>query len=193
MDEAEQYFSSDEERKAEYVRPNMHPSSKALWWLRSPGYSNKDAAFVYETGMIEYSGIVVNEEDNIGVRPVIRMAKDAGTVTPDNTEPTTQPTEPSTTDASPSDPDLIGTWYYENGGETLYMTFQEDGTVYQKREKNGVVKQSETATYVIIEKGVIAFIQNGNEMERDDYKIEGDKLTMQEQNRNDRITLARVR
>ena len=385
LDEAEQYFSSDEERKAEYVRTNMHPSSKALWWLRSPGYNNKDAAFVYETGMIEYSGIVVNEEDNIGVRPVIRMVKDAGTVTPDNTEPTTQPTEPSTTDASPSngkevvfgkyegtdfewiiiaeddegylliskyildpmpynnktekvnwetcslrkwlngefyeetfndsekaqilttlnsnpgnpdynvtggndtqdnvfllsvdeaeqyfssddarkatyrrnpsnegywwlrsvgysdyaaafvfglgsispsgygasesenigvrpvirvkkdalnvtpnnggtnadtDPDLIGTWYYENGGETLYMTFQEDGTVYQKKEKNGVVKQSETATYVIIEKGVIAFIQNGNELERDDYKIEGDKLTMQEQNHSGKVTLARVR
>ena len=53
--------------------------------------------------------------------------------------------------------------------------------------------KTETATYVIIEKGVIAFIQNGNELERDDYTIEGDKLTLQEQNRNGRITLARVR
>lgn len=179
VDEAEQYFSSDDARKATYRK---NPDNEGYWWLRSAGYSNYAAAFVFYLGSISPSGYGITEEDNIGVRPVIRVKKDALNVTPNN----------GGTNAD-TDPDLIGTWYYENGGETLYMTFQEDGTVYQKREKNGVVKQSETATYVIIEKGVIAFIQNGNELERDDYTIEGDKLTLQEQNRNDRITLARVR
>ena len=179
VDEAEQYFSSDDARKATYRK---NPDNEGYWWLRSAGYSNYAAAFVFYLGSISPSGYGTTEEDNIGVRPVIRVKKDALNVTPNN----------GGTNAD-TDPDLIGTWYYENGGETLYMTFQEDGTVYQKREKNGVVKQSETATYVIIEKGVIAFIQNGNELERDDYTIEGDKLTLQEQNRNGRITLARVR
>ncbi|MEE3352404.1 MAG: sigma-70 family RNA polymerase sigma factor [Saccharofermentanaceae bacterium] len=179
VDEAEQYFSSDDARKATYRK---NPDNEGYWWLRSAGYSNYAAAFVFYLGSISPSGYGTTEEDNIGVRPVIRVKKDALNVTPNN----------GGTNAD-TDPDLIGTWYYENGGEKLYMTFQEDGTVYQKREKNGVVKQAETATYVIIEKGVIAFIQNGNELERDDYTIEGDKLTLQEQNRNGRITLVRVR
>lgn len=58
--EARNYFSEDNSRKAE-----------SWWWLRSPGYCANYAARVYAEGSISENGCLVNID--LGVRPALRI------------------------------------------------------------------------------------------------------------------------
>ena len=91
VDEAEDYFNSDTERKA-YATPyaklrgvkvnqNLDECIKpeycvAAWWLRSPGSGNKDecATFVYDGGKINSYGYYAYDM-NTGVRPALRLIR----------------------------------------------------------------------------------------------------------------------
>lgn len=64
IEEASVYFSSDEDRMAEYHGDNE------WWWLRSPGSTMKDAAFVFYDGSISDNGDFVFN-NYYGVRPAL--------------------------------------------------------------------------------------------------------------------------
>ena len=69
------YFNSDEARKCAptaYVKAHKTPSDAAAcgWWLRSPGYSQDDAATVNCDGSVDYFGDTVNLSTNC-VRPAL--------------------------------------------------------------------------------------------------------------------------
>jgi hypothetical protein len=66
LDEAEQYFSNDNECVATYQ------GNPTMWWLRSPGWRSYDASVVYERGQIINQGNYVNYGD-VGVRPALRL------------------------------------------------------------------------------------------------------------------------
>ena len=76
IDEAEDYFDSDEDRIA-YPTPyvaaqGIHISEigSAWWWLRSPGKSGSFAARVRTNGEIKYDGIEVTDHCGM-IRPVV--------------------------------------------------------------------------------------------------------------------------
>ena len=85
--EAEKYFTSDEARRCvptEYAISNGAYTSdryaegdKATcwWWLRSPGFDQYDAAFVYYDGSVNMSGHNANY-DNTSVRPAMWITID---------------------------------------------------------------------------------------------------------------------
>ena len=64
MEEAEEYFETDEDRRAVY----LSDGSAAYWWLRTPGQYNTTASLVLAVGIIKESGMDVDIER--GVRPV---------------------------------------------------------------------------------------------------------------------------
>ena len=76
IDEAQQYFKNDKERQChltEYAKSKTvlsSSSSKGWWWLRSPGYSNGDAAIVNIRGNISAGGSIVNSGGGC-VRPAL--------------------------------------------------------------------------------------------------------------------------
>lgn len=47
----------------------------SMWWMRSPGKSNRDAAFVCNKGFIRYYGTRVNAQD-VGIRPAMVLNMD---------------------------------------------------------------------------------------------------------------------
>ncbi len=64
IDEANEYFDSDAERECQYTDYVMAQGARVkydncFWWLRSPGYYQNDAAYVYSNGRI-YSYIDSN-------------------------------------------------------------------------------------------------------------------------------------
>ena len=77
--EAEQYFSSDEDRKCErteyareqgdyvYARDIYCP-----WWLRTPGFMEGFAASVNPDGKLNFNGFVIHESC-CAVRPALRI------------------------------------------------------------------------------------------------------------------------
>ena len=73
--EAENYFSSDSARQCKptkYVVANVVyiNSSNCWWWLRSPGYPQDRAAYVYRDGSVYYGGHSVDCADGC-VRPAL--------------------------------------------------------------------------------------------------------------------------
>ncbi len=75
IDEAEQYFSSNDNRKctatayAEENGAHIYKGSKtSLWWLRSPGKYNDTAAFVNSAGRVRFAGETADEK-TAAVRP----------------------------------------------------------------------------------------------------------------------------
>ena len=77
-EEAEKYFPEKKDRKAKatlYAKKNgahVYKGRTCDWWLRTPGCSIKEAAYVGHTGTLyEQVGNWVGEE--CGVRPVIRI------------------------------------------------------------------------------------------------------------------------
>ena len=86
--EAEKYFSNDEERKCiptayaiaqgAYTSSSYNKDGKATcwWWLRSPGYYQTYAAYVFYDGFIDYYGSnVINSHDC--VRPALWINLDS--------------------------------------------------------------------------------------------------------------------
>lgn len=75
--EAEQYFKTDSERTAEMT---VYAAEKgadaengfASWWLRSPGYDLRNAAYIYSDGKVHQNGIYVFSTRD-AVRPVIQI------------------------------------------------------------------------------------------------------------------------
>ncbi len=71
LDEAEHYFSSDDERVAKNY------SVAVDWWLRSPGDFTNTAASVEDDGEVKYSGSVFSNRgscisrEDVGVRPAL--------------------------------------------------------------------------------------------------------------------------
>ena len=75
--EAEQYFSSDEDRQCRptaYARKQRAFVSNdcCFWWLRSPGDNQDDASYVYPVGSLNLGGINVPCCVN-AVRPALRI------------------------------------------------------------------------------------------------------------------------
>jgi hypothetical protein len=73
IEEAKKYFSSVSDRKAyttdyAHKRGSDSDDRSDWWWLRSPGYSGNDAAYVYYGGDVDRSGVNVNI-NNVAVRP----------------------------------------------------------------------------------------------------------------------------
>ena len=73
VEEAQQYFRSDADRKAtvtDYAHNRGYDQKdrSEYWWLRSPGKSSNYAAFVTITGKIDLHGSLVNL-DKVAVRP----------------------------------------------------------------------------------------------------------------------------
>ena len=74
--EAEEYFDSDSKRVCKPTvyavakGANEYDSDSCCWWLRSPGGSQRSAAFVYDDGSIYYSGYCVDYDDGC-VRPAM--------------------------------------------------------------------------------------------------------------------------
>ena len=66
IDEAEKYFSSDEDRIAMILGSTTNGS----WWLRSPGATSYSVAYVSKDGSIPYQGIRPMK-NGIGVRPAM--------------------------------------------------------------------------------------------------------------------------
>ncbi|MCR4595006.1 MAG: DUF6273 domain-containing protein, partial [Clostridiales bacterium] len=72
IDEANKYFTSDNDRKARDIR-----GQKSWWWLRSPGNHSYNAAYVYYVGSVSDRGAYVNCNGNYGdhvdgaVRPAL--------------------------------------------------------------------------------------------------------------------------
>ena len=64
IDEAEKYFSSDEERKATYTNGSL-----SCWWLRSPGAYDYYTAGISTDGSIGKYGDFFDEK--YGIRPAI--------------------------------------------------------------------------------------------------------------------------
>lgn len=77
ISEAEKYFSSDKDRKAE---PTKYSSSKCVpdssgvcsWMLRSPGLYGDLAAYVGTDGMVAMFGSSINKESNSYIRPAMK-------------------------------------------------------------------------------------------------------------------------
>ena len=75
--EAEQYFSSDEDRRC---RPTAYARDQGAyvdndccyWWLRSPGNRRSLASYVYTDGALRLHGLYVNDY-NYAVRPALRI------------------------------------------------------------------------------------------------------------------------
>ncbi len=86
IEEAEKYFSSDEDRKCvptayaivhgAYTSEDetVDGEETCWWWLRSTGESDISAAGIRRKGEIQYEGNVVESSDN-GVRPAIWIKK----------------------------------------------------------------------------------------------------------------------
>ncbi len=83
VDEAKKYFASSETRKAEGTRQARQGSTlvdstgssvtTSRWWLRTPGKSASQAAYVDEYGYINYEGYLVTDyiRAMIGIRPAM--------------------------------------------------------------------------------------------------------------------------
>ncbi|MBE6572825.1 MAG: serine/threonine protein kinase [Ruminococcaceae bacterium] len=76
IDEAEEYFDSDEERECtptDYADANgayvNSDNGNCCWWIRSPG-DTYDASYVYTDGGVSDSGLIVSNSDN-AVRPAL--------------------------------------------------------------------------------------------------------------------------
>lgn len=65
IDEVNMYFASDSERMA-----TLSDGTSVYWWLRSPGYYDKNAAGVAGSGWVRDDGNRVND-DNVGIRPAL--------------------------------------------------------------------------------------------------------------------------
>ncbi|MDR0837486.1 MAG: DUF6273 domain-containing protein [Propionibacteriaceae bacterium] len=63
LEEAKVYFDSDDQRVAPYL------GKSAVWWLRSPGYGQRDAARVFDDGYVYDKGYYVLNLG--GVRPAL--------------------------------------------------------------------------------------------------------------------------
>lgn len=77
INEAEKYFTSDQDRQlkaTEYAKDKgvyVHSDNgNSGWWLRSPGYSSNDAAYVNIDGSIYCGGLYVVADD-AAVRPAL--------------------------------------------------------------------------------------------------------------------------
>ncbi len=78
IDEAQQYFSSDEERRVfstEYAEIFGDEDVLWQWWLRSPGDDQTDAANVNDDGTVDPDGIAVYYSNN-DVRPAMWITLD---------------------------------------------------------------------------------------------------------------------
>ncbi len=74
IQEANQYFKSDQERCCEilaYVKNNRETYAAITWWLRTPGADNLNAAAVKANGVIEAGGYSVNQNPYVAVRPAM--------------------------------------------------------------------------------------------------------------------------
>ena len=76
INEAEHYFSSDTDRQC---KPTAYAQKQGVgycdgcyWWLRSPGISQLDAAYVDAGGALRLRGSIVNF-DCLAVRPALRI------------------------------------------------------------------------------------------------------------------------
>ena len=89
INEVEKYFNSDEARKCAptayakaqgaYTSDSYKTASGAAtcwWWLRSPGYSQINAAYVRSDGSVYYSGHPVSDDAD-GVRPSLWINLDS--------------------------------------------------------------------------------------------------------------------
>ena len=77
IDEAERYFSSDGDRRAQAAEHTVRAGAEiedgfATWWLRSAGYDNRNAAYVYSDGTIHRNGIYITSAQD-SVRPMIQI------------------------------------------------------------------------------------------------------------------------
>ena len=78
ISEAEQYFPSDPDRRAEATvyaaerGANTDEEGYASWWLRTAGFDRRNAAYVYSDGSVHYNGIYTTSSQD-SVRPVIRI------------------------------------------------------------------------------------------------------------------------
>ena len=75
IEDAKEYFSSDEERMAyttDYAHKNGYDGDYRVdyWWLRSPGDSRSSAAGVRDLGIVLYHGQRVNSS-GVAIRPVL--------------------------------------------------------------------------------------------------------------------------
>ena len=76
--EAERYFASDVDRRSQATVHNAETGAEiedgyATWWLRSPGYDNRNAAYVYSDGTVHRNGIYITSAQD-SVRPVIQLS-----------------------------------------------------------------------------------------------------------------------
>ena len=77
INEAEHYFGSDNDRQC---KPTAYARKQGLyvendccfWWLRSPGYDQYCATYVYAVGALFLNGNYVNS-DYCAVRPALRI------------------------------------------------------------------------------------------------------------------------
>lgn len=121
--EAEHYFSTPDERKAEAAKYLNLNNPYAYWWLRTQDYSSHSAAFVFDSGDINPAGYGVDESSNIGVRPAMWVSADA--VKSEKTEGS-----PTSVDeiSYKIDPKLLGKWSFKERGQWCYVTFYDDNT-----------------------------------------------------------------
>ena len=79
IDEVTRYFGNDEARQCKptsyaknYGAWVYEETGTTWWWLRSPGYSNHNAAYVYAVGLVDHNGDNVYRYDG-AVRPAFWM------------------------------------------------------------------------------------------------------------------------
>ena len=76
--EAEDYFKDDVDRQVyatQYAINNgayvWKDTGMSRWWLRSPGKSDKYAAYVSSDGSVDISGVSIGSKKSVGVRPTM--------------------------------------------------------------------------------------------------------------------------
>lgn len=76
VSEAELYLTAEPDRQCEMTALAAEKTGSeetyASWWLRTPGYDYRNAAYVYTDGSIHRNGIYVSSMDDL-VRPVVQI------------------------------------------------------------------------------------------------------------------------
>ncbi|MBP5417493.1 MAG: sigma-70 family RNA polymerase sigma factor [Clostridiales bacterium] len=191
VDEATKYFTSDEGRQAVFGKAVNSKGNSAYWWLRTHGYSDYAASFVFDSGSISMPGYGINEDKNIGVRPAIWVSKDATDKLLEKETDTDHPTSDKDTSLDHQiDERLLGTWSVVKHGETRYFTFRDDNTCFIECKENGVVTATRDASYTADGETIVLDVPDEG-IEYANYSIDGNKLHLKEVGTNQTLVLTR--
>ncbi len=191
IDEATEFFPSDEGRQAVFGKAVNSKGNSAYWWLRTHGYSDYAASFVFDSGSISMPGYGINEDKNIGVRPAIWVSKDATDKLLEKETDTDHPTSDKDTSSDHQiDERLLGTWSVVKHGETRYFTFKDDNTCFIECKENGVVTATRDASYTADGETIVLDVPDEG-VEYANYSIDGNKLHLKEVGTNQTLVLTR--